>query len=573
MIKKATISFLIILLSGFAYAQETDNTTEGVSPEQAGYNWLVSEAVNGNYGNDVVTTALAGLALSSVGYDGSAKLSADWILTQRDPKNCFPKGDCRTKDTALALMLLNDLAMPEADSAQAWLEGAQAAAASKGKWLIEISTKASGECTISYQLKNQTHEEKITVEAGKFPSCGNSNFLDIESCYKSGLIKSSPGITLTVDCASLTETPITTLVYSTDNTYYIISTAFEAVTDLKVTNGCYSRAETGPCNKESSLYAAWALSTVGSLSNINLYLTENYDAASILNNALLYLSLLTKNDKYIEAIKTRQSADGSFNKDFYETGLALLAMEQSGLQPERAEKAKEWLISKQGTDGSWNNNARETAMILYSAFKSAVLQPESVKELDPNAQAQPCNNDWICDEDLGETADGCTDCSAFKESEVCNSDGICDTIDGETRDSCTDCICGDDICDVSEDSYSCSDDCEAAAPSGETESVCGDGFCDTDETADSCPDDCEEAEGMGFGTIMLIILAIALVGAGAYLAYKKSRKPEQPAKPSPFGTRPGYGPAFGRTQTQQPAKTTESDLKKSLEEAKKLLRR
>ncbi len=569
MIKKATINFLIIvLLSGFAYAQ--DNATEGLSTEQAGYNWLVSEAVNGNYGSDVATTALAGLALSSVGYDGSAKLSADWILTQKDPKNCFPKGDCRTKDTALALMLLNDLAMPEADSVQAWLEGAQAAATSKGKWLIEISTKASGECTISYQLKNQSYEQKVKVEAGKFPSCGNSNFLDIESCYKSGLIKSSPGILLTVDCASLTETPITTLVYSTDSTYYIISTAFEAVTDLKITNGCYSRAASGPCNKESSLYAAWALSTVGSPSNINLYLTENYDAASILNNALLYLSLLTKNDKYIEAIKTRQSADGSWNRDFYETGLALLAMDQSGLQPERVEKAKEWLISKQGTDGSWNNNARETAMILYSAFKNAVLQPESVEDLDPNAVAGQCNSDWICDEDLGETADSCTDCSAFKESEACNADGICDTISGETRESCTDCTCGDGICDDSEDSYSCPDDCEEE-PSGGAESTCGDGFCDTDETPDTCPDDCEEEGGIGFGTIILIILAIALVGAVAYLAYKKSRKPEQAAKPSPFGTRPGYGPAFGRTQ--QPAKTTESDLKKSLEEAKKMLRR
>ncbi|MFH0752713.1 MAG: hypothetical protein V1914_03915 [archaeon] len=574
--------FLILMLTlGFASAQDEleDATDEPIttSPEQAGYDWLVDEAANGNYGSDVATTALAGLALSKVGYDSSARLSADWILTQKDSQNCFPVGDCRVKDTALVLMLLNGLIMPEAEAVQTWLEGAQVASTTAGKWLIEISTEGSGDCKISYERKNQTFEQTIKVEAGKFPGCSNSNFLDIETCYQSGLLRSSPGMTFTVDCSALTDTPIITLVYSSDNKYYIINTAFGAVADLRVTNGCYSRTATGPCNKEASLYAAWALNRVGSSSNVNLYLTENYDSTSILNNALLYLSFLTKNEKYIDAIKSRQSADGSFNKNFYDTGLALLALDESELYPEKVETAKSWLTSKQDTDGSWGNNAKDTAMILYSAFGNAALTPETVKDFDPDADAKICNFDYLCDEDLGETADSCIDCSVFRTSTVCNSDNTCDTTDGETADSCTDCYCGDDICDDSEDYYSCSDDCEKEEEEEEIASECGDGFCDFDEDAETCPDDCEEGGGIGFGTIMVIILIVALVGIGGYLAYNKFKKPAGgQAKQSPFRARTGS--TFGRTLPQQPtarpaAKTSDSELKKSLEEARKLLRK
>lgn len=568
--KRAVIvTFMAIILAlSLAFAQEEDLTEEPAteepttespqesSKEQLAYNWLVSKAIDGNYNNDLAITALSGLALSNVGYEESAKLSANWLLTQKDPKNCFPKGACRTKDTALALMLFDSLAMPEKQDVQEWLEEAQSAYTAQGKWIIEVSTMATGKCTISYDVRNKTLTEEVEVNQGKFPSCSNSNFLDINSCFKSGLLN-EPGKSFTVDCSALGgETPIITLLYTKDGTYYIINTVFGSVAELTINNGCYSKTEKGPCDRESSRYVAWALSKVKSPKNINLYLLENYDATSIENNALLYLTLLTKNEAYLDAIKTRQSAtDGSFNKDPYQTALAMLALKESPQYSERVEKAKSWLDSKQSDDGSWRQNTKETAMILYAAYEDAALKPEEVKVTAPDEQAENCNEDWVCDAD--ETALTCVDCQELDEEEACNEDSVCDNLDGETAENCaTDCSCGDGICDSSEDNSSCSEDCEAEEEPEDTEEPVA--------PADT---------GTGFGTILTVTLVVLLALAGLYFAYKKFGKaPEAKPKASPFGQKPGFAP-FKSAAQAKPASKPESQLQKSLEEARKLLKK
>ncbi len=590
--KKITYSALFLALTitlSMVYAvDEAATTATDPTPaaEEAGFNvqksydWLVSKGSNGNYGGDISTSALAGLALSEVGYDQSAKLVANWILADKDPKDCVPKGECNTKETALAMMLFKSLSMSEADSFQIWLEENQVPLTAQGKWILEISTQATGECEISYDLRNKTFKDKIAVDKGKFPSCSNSNFLDMESCFKSGLLKSEAGMKFVVDCSSLGEAPIITLLYSKDNTFYIISTTFGSVAEVTVTNGCYSKTAKGTCNKESSLYAAWALSKVGSPQNINLYLLENYDSTSVLDNSLVYSSFMTKDTRYLEAIKSRQSAtDGSFNRDFFQTALALIALKDSSTYTEKVDKAIKWLESKQGTEGSWGQNVRDTAMILYAAYGSAVLKPETVKEATSTDEAAICNKDYVCDSD--ETADGCTDCADKKDDNnpVCNSDNVCDDLDGETEENCVDCTCGDAICDSSEDSDSCLEDCEEA-DTGAT-SNCGDGTCDgSEEDSDSCSEDCKQADtGMGFGTIMIIGLVVILALAGIFLAYKKfSQPPAKPKTASPFSQGTGY--TFKRAQPpaqppQQPSRIAArpSQLQSSLNEARKLLRK
>ena len=582
--KRAFLALLLALTLTFApaIAQEDEETPEAAPApkegfdEQKAYDWLASQAANGNYGNDIAITALAGLALSEVGYQQSARKSAEWILTQKDAKNCFPKGDCKVKDTALTLMLLKSLSMPEADAVQQWLETSQVPSSTQGRWLLEIATQAAGECEITYDRSNKTFKDKIAVDKGKFPACSNSNFFDMDSCYKSGLLKSEAGLKFIVDCSALTgETPIITLVYNKDSTFYLISTVFGSVAELTVTNGCYSKTAKGSCNKEASVYAAWALSNAGSPKNVNLYLLENYDSASIFDNALMYTSFLTKDSRYLDAIKSRQSVDGSFNRDFFQTALSLLALKDSPLYTERVDKAKSWLQSKQGSEGSWGQNVRDTAMILYAAYGDAVLQPEKVEAA--KKAAGTCNYDYVCDTEAGETADGCTDCAIIKREGACNEDNVCDSLDGETAENCVDCSCGDEVCDSSEDSDSCPDDCEAEKTAEESE--CGNGLCEDDESEDSCPDDCKAAEeGAGFGTVLLIMLIVLLVGVGGFLAYKKfAQKGAQKPKPSsPFAPNSSYAP-FRRVQPQQPARPaaarTESQLQKSLDEARKLLRK
>jgi hypothetical protein len=76
-------------------------------------------------------------------------------------------------------------------------------------------------------------------------------------------------------------------------------------------------------------------------------------------------------------------------------------------------------------------------------------------------------------------------------TDVCG-DGLCES--SETTASCPqDCtppppppVCGDNVCSAGEDCSSCPQDCGTCS----SLSTCGDGVCDPDEDCNSCPQDC-----------------------------------------------------------------------------------
>src|SRR3989344_1895610 len=95
---KVIIPILMILL---AFSVSADFSA------QKGFDWLVSKGVNGNYNNDITTTAFAILAFKDAGINSEAEKGVAWIKSQEDlTSHCFPKGSCRVKDTALAYMVL-----------------------------------------------------------------------------------------------------------------------------------------------------------------------------------------------------------------------------------------------------------------------------------------------------------------------------------------------------------------------------------------------------------------------------------------------------------------------------------
>ncbi len=79
---------------------------------------------------------------------------------------------------------------------------------------------------------------------------------------------------------------------------------------------------------------------------------------------------------------------------------------------------------------------------------------------------------------------------------------MCDEDQGETALSCVDCYCGDGVCDPTENTQSCMQDCACDedgtcdADQGETavlcpaDCSCGDGICDDSESAITCSADC-----------------------------------------------------------------------------------
>jgi hypothetical protein len=83
-----------------------------------------------------------------------------------------------------------------------------------------------------------------------------------------------------------------------------------------------------------------------------------------------------------------------------------------------------------------------------------------------------------------------------KENPFCGDD-VCEM--GENTDSCAaDCapdpVCGNHVCEIGEDGETCAVDCVPTGP------YCGDGTCDPGEDSDSCAADCPLAPWCGDGT-------------------------------------------------------------------------
>ncbi len=164
-----------------------------------------------------------------------------------------------------------------------------------------------------------------------------------------------------------------------------------------------------------------------------------------------------------------------------------------------------------------------------------------------------CGNN-ICDIEQGETFLNCCQDCLCPSGEICTAlgctsqsycgDSVCDANNGETLDTCPlDCIfspisCGNGICDkATENVATCPQDCK---------SVCGNKICEATENQDSCCKDCGCPEGRscqdnkcskkavdlsGFWRVvkkgflpLIIIIVAALIAFGAYMFIKRYRQ-------------------------------------------------
>jgi len=474
-----------------------------------------------------------------------------------------------------------------------------------GLWAIEVSpltsSIGSGNCKLEWQVGNEVEDITIAYDQGRFPSCGNSYFLDIGKCVNSNLLK-NPGVTINVDCSEIEGDKTISLIYNSGNSYYILSSEEASEADVIVNNGCFGLGESdSTCRKEATLYANWAASLMDSTIDTNLYLMEKYEEDSALDNALLYLT--TKDPEYLVRLKDIQKVDGSFDRDLKMNALAFIAMKGDSVTYDvELTMAKEWLKTKQQEEGNFGT-AADTAAILYAAFSDDIgLPPEEIDDSDGGIiDSDVCEVDGYCDEFAGEDEYNCPD-DCFEEEQddggydACIVNGECET-EYEDSDNCPeDCTCGDDVCDdVEKSDGTCPDDC-GESDNGDDQNVKdagGDGYCDEfEEDATTCPADCEEG-GSSFGTIIIIIIILMLIGGG-FFAYKQgwikpksktpsspfarpgySFKPGTPSVPSTLGKKPAGKPIVSARPSvfRSPATNARKDdeLSKSLEEAKKLL--
>ncbi len=516
--------FVLILTISLVFGAETFSA-------QAGFDWLVSKmSADGSFESDVSKTALGIAALDSMGYDTT--LSQTWLATQLSSDGCYPSGGCDTKATGLSVIALNEVQDDSGfDDILAWYEDAESEASVSGGWYLEVITSSAGNCVVSYDLEGTLKEITIPVDAGVFTGCGSSHFLDLNDCLQANLISANPGIELNVDCSELEGSVVLTLLYKSSSTYYILSNVNSADGDFIVPNGCYGKTKSGTCDLESTLYSDWAIKYLGGSVNNLVYLKENYGTTDVKKVALMYL--VTGEDKYLVDLAELQKSDGSFDRDPYTTGLAVLALKNSADYSQNVEDAKSYLREEQTISGDWGSSIEATAMVLYAAFsEDEVSVSDVVVGTTDEEEDDECTLDSECEDLYGsgyecnygtcETVTiGCSLDDDCDSGEVCLG-GECIESDCNYKKDCeypnydenayncpSDCYCGDEVCDDVESSsssdYYCAADCVTAS----------------DDTNGESDTDYEDEGGSGIIIVIVLLLLLIGLGVGGYFAYKK----------------------------------------------------
>ena len=543
MYKKLVI--LILCLAILALNVNAANLTDS-------YNWL-----NNQKPIDVFSSSLAYLTLKE---SNAGQEHLKFIESKKSSEECFPSTACKSKDTALAALVLEKDNKDIVKSLE-WLKNHQQSSLT-GQWFLQIDTQESGDCEVTY-LNSQNI--KLNVEKGfiKSPKCSNpATFFNLGSCIDSNLL-SKPPVELNIKCNF--DAKISSL-YNDQSIYYLndeVSSGGNAL--IKINSGNFE-------NYEDTLFVNWALKELNSEINSLVYLRKNYQITDIKSNSFLYL--LTQKISYANELINLQKNDGSFNNNVIDTSLALFAL-NDGQHQTQLDKGRKYLDSKQEKDGSWNKNILETSIVLYYAY------PKETSELTSTTT-----------EETTETEN--------KELSKCNEDSVCGF--GETALICpNDCSCGDDKCDDSESFDSCPADCEETTETEET-NLCGNNELDDNEQCDgsldeACPENCDNTcqcseTKSSFGFVKYLIILIILC-VGLFFAYKKFG----PSLMSLKGTKTNYQkPNFSFKDIQlsrQPERTefkgpmnplksiskidsnkkskVEEDLERSLKEAKRYL--
>ncbi len=596
---------LTILVMPLALSQdETDSgTTFGNS-----YGWLENATKTKDWElSSVRELSFAILALNNKDYDVSDGLGE--LISRGSLKNCWPKLDCNTIDTALAGITLRKTGK-DVSSIVDWMEKTEETAAVQGNWILQIVSSQSGNC-------------KVFCDDGSEKNVNVDDLTQVDGLC--GPIGNQKSIIFDVDCADVGGVTDISLLYRVshanyDETFLIQGVSSELAT-IELNNACLPKTEGGACDLESTLYASWFLKEIGEEDKIHTlpYLVQNLDDDP-LNVALLYL--ITNNEPYGNWLSRHQDLSGSFTSSIYKTSLVAYSLIQNG-DTGLYQNTTEWINMKKRGE-SWNDNILETSIALIALHGELNQNQVEVTE----KETEICNNEIDDDgDDLIDCNDDdcldsfeCSTCS-IADGDMCESDTDC--LDDEECDplSCTcelkpcderanvECAynsqCGfDEECDIQ--------DCICVPMEGASDfEICyNDIDDDGDDLIDCDDDDCETDPDCESSLLWLWILILVLLVGGSlgflyYTKYPKkgktfndfkndaklffskifkkkekksfekyvaSRQPQQVQRPFQQTERQTYQ----KPKTSKTSKTTnkvEQELEKSLKEAKKLLKK
>lgn len=562
-------AILISLTSSIVFAQNGSTSSDFDASDS--YLWLTEQCEAGNCNDDLMATSFYAVAMKRSGYGNTYGMQAiKYIQSQmKESDSCFPISGCDPKETAFAYWALSEYGEPTA-GIEDYLYSSLGVGLTDNWWL-EIITSASDQyCTIGYPKGGEQEQKDILVDEGTFPECNQGQqetYFDLNACIEPNLLNSNPSLELTIDCSSIGQGTIISIVYNIGSNFYLTEQATTSKYKTQVQNACHTQSNT--CNKDSSLWANWVLNSRNSEINTNLYLLTIHDSLSPVDSSLLYLTTTDTNlrESFLEELNDLQRLDGSFNEDNFQTAAAVLAYSESG-STEQLNMAIEYLKGSRRSDGSWDGSEINTAIVLYSAFTGSSITLPPLGQAPSGSQPPSVCGDAYCDPAYEDEYTCPKDCEVLANTD-CNNDGVCEPEYHENALNCaSDCYCGDGICDSTE-SATCSLDCEVTETVPET----------------YFPEDSFEVEEeRGFPWLLILILLLLI--SAAFLAYKHYFKKEKKSKTfkkgspytpprTPQKAQPARG-SFARrpvSKPRAPSKKTKSELEleKSIKEAQKLL--
>ena len=596
------IILIIIFFSAIPFVYAEFNKQDSIKWLQKNTNWQQAPVQD-------ATFSLLTLKANNIDVNAQASI----LLQREDQLNCYPRGNCNVKDTAFALLFLDEFNQ-DTNKTLTWLASTETKAQISGNWLIQILTNNNGTCSITHN--NKIYNFTIDNKGKILPY--NVNWLDVEDNL--GISINKPVEAFLVDCKKLQDqSMIISLLRIIDNNIYITQQENSDKAVLEINSACYPSVKGRACDVETTFLASWAVNRATLKVNTGPYLEDN--AQSNLHYAILYQ--ITGNEKYAKLLSEKRN--NGYWDNIYTTSFVIDSLKSNSNYGEIIDNTTGWLKSQQietGTNrGSFNNgNLQDTAVAVYLGLNEGFTfyppPPEERNKTRNETYEQKtfCGDNKkqdINDQGIYEECDGADDyacpgkCSkdntckciiSCQTDQECDNTKFCDqnikeckSLDEKTCSTDQDCpvgkICVSALCTIFETTTTLEGTTPTTEP-GERLTCNNDDACDENEDVDSCPSDCKEEKSSIFKKILIPLIIIIIIGLGIFFLRRFTKKPpeeeeaffpkypQEEQKPKPR--------EMQRQQPQQPARryqpspkdeAVERELEKSLKEAQELFKK
>ncbi|MBR9701657.1 hypothetical protein GOV13_01920 [Candidatus Pacearchaeota archaeon] len=345
------------------------------------------------------------------------------VLDEMSNDECWPKGGCKVKETAQAILAL-DKAGTNTNEAEEWLISRNQTP-SNLVWLLQIDSSQATTCTIKY--RSESHQ--ISIDKDKKINSGAGACLSLEKNWWLRISSNCFGEEFEIQCHDSSFTSSLLFKKSTSPTYYVSSDPHEAsaegTTTEKVFSVCFG--EGGTCSYEGSLWATLVLNYLGydSSAYIPYLVTMADENQKFLPESFLYS--LTGLTPFRVDLLQRQESNQFWEADthkFYDTALALYPFQDDA--PQEKSNSMDWLLEVQGSDGCWGT-IKETAFLLHSIWpgESRGASQASVTDDDCEEEGYYCMSQFSCEGEIlsGYSCAGVQKCCDIPSGDSCEEQG------------------------------------------------------------------------------------------------------------------------------------------------------